>query len=177
MKVICISGYAGAGKDTAGKIFADELSERGYRTKITHYADLLKYVLKEFFDWDGKKDKNGRNLLQVIGNDKIRKQNPDFWVDFLITVAKALPENTDYLIIPDARYPNEIEKWKENGIPVRHVRITTTRPSSLTEEQKKHYSETALDGYPYDELIRNDGTLDELRESCKAVLELKWGVI
>ena len=54
-----------------------------------------------------------------------------------------------------------------------HVRII--RPNfdnGLTEEQKNHPSETALDGYRPDILVVNDGTLNDLynirvRELCE----------
>ena len=93
MRVICISGQAGAGKDTVGKVIANKLTEQGYTPLITHQADLLKYICTSYFDWDGVKDEAGRSLLQYVGTDVVRKNRPDFWVDFLISMFDLFSEN------------------------------------------------------------------------------------
>ncbi len=41
----------------------------GYKVLIAHYADLVKYVAKTFFEWNGEKDEYGRSLLQHIGTE------------------------------------------------------------------------------------------------------------
>ena len=64
MKVVCISGLARAGKDTLASMLKDELEKNGSRVLITHFADLLKFIAKEFFKWNGEKDNEGRRLLQ-----------------------------------------------------------------------------------------------------------------
>ena len=56
MKIIVISGKAGAGKDTLGEIIRDKLEALDKTVLITHYADLVKYMCKQFFGWDGVKD-------------------------------------------------------------------------------------------------------------------------
>ena len=82
--VICISGKAGAGKDTVATMAKDMLVDRGERTLVVHYADLLKFICRTFFGWNGAKDAEGRTLLQTVGTDIIRFQKPDYWVDFSI---------------------------------------------------------------------------------------------
>ena len=44
MKVVCISGKAGHGKDTVAKIMNERLLNDGHRVLITHYGDLVKYI-------------------------------------------------------------------------------------------------------------------------------------
>lgn len=56
MKVITISGKAQNGKDTTAGLLKAALEADGYKVLITHYADLLKYICKQFFGWDGQKD-------------------------------------------------------------------------------------------------------------------------
>ena len=70
MRVITISGHAQNGKDTFAKMVSEKLGKKGYRVLVTHYADLVKYICKMFFDWDGQKDDHGRELLQFVGNVK-----------------------------------------------------------------------------------------------------------
>ncbi len=164
MRILAISGYAQNGKDTVAGLLRDSLKADGNSVLVTHYADLLKYMCRTFFDWDGNKDENGRHILQYVGTDIIRKQAPDFWVDFVSSVLTYFNENWDYVLIPDTRFPNEIDKLLSNGFDVTHIRVI--RPnfeSSLTEEQKNHPSETALDNVSPDFYIYNEGSIDELQ--------------
>lgn len=175
MKVVAISGHAQNGKDTVAKILSNKLIERQYRVLIAHYADLLKYICKTFFGWDGNKDEYGRHILQYVGTDIIRKEAPDYWVDFISSILKYFGSNWDWVIIPDSRFPNEINKLKTDGFNVKHLRVVRDNfQSPLTEEQQKHPSETALDNVVPDYLIRNDGSIDDLE---KAVSEWIEGVL
>ena len=158
MKIICISGHAQNGKDTVAKMMRDLLQMDGYRVLITHYADLVKFVCTNFFGWDGNKDEHGRQLLQNVGTDIVRRQNPDYWVDFIADMLTFFKDEWDYVLIPDTRFPNEISKLRKRGFSVEHVRVS--RPdfdNHLTEEQKNHPSETALDETFPDALIVNSG--------------------
>lgn len=133
---------------------------------IIHYADLLKFMCTSLFGWDGKKDERGRELLQRVGTDVIRAQRPDFWVDFIIEELKLFAGQWDYVLIPDARFPNEIDRLKEAGFDVTHLRIEReVMCSTLTAEQKKHSSETALDDVQPDHVVYNNGTLIDLTRS------------
>ena len=164
MQILVISGHAQNGKDTVAGLLRDSLKADGNRVLVAHYADLLKYMCRTFFDWDGNKDEKGRHILQYVGTDVIRKQAPDFWVDFISSVLTYFNDNWDYVLIPDTRFPNEIDKLLSNGFNVTHIRVV--RPnfeSSLTEEQKNHPSETALDNVNPDFYIYNEGSMEELR--------------
>lgn len=170
MKVICISGKAMNGKDTSAAFIKDALEGDENAVLITHYADLLKHICRSFFDWNGEKDEIGRHILQYVGTDIIRAQQPNFWVDFLISVLKLFKDEWDYVLIPDCRFPNEIDAMREAGFDVITLRII--RPNfetPLTEEQQQHPSEVSLDNYSFDYTVYNDDTLDSLR--CKMY---KW---
>lgn len=163
MRVVCISGKAQHGKDTTAGMIKNELESRGKKVLVTHYADLLKYICRSFFGWNGEKDEAGRQLLQYVGTDVVRKQRPDFWVDFISSVLKLFPGHWDYVLIPDCRFPNEIDAMKKQGFDVIGLRIKRLGfKSPLTEEQQNHPSETALDNYPMDYKIINNGTLGDL---------------
>ena len=164
MKVICISGKAQHGKDTTAEYMLEELASSGKSVLVTHYGGLLKYICKTFFGWDGNKNKAGRELLQTVGTDVIRKQNPDYWVEFIADFLKMFPNLWDYVIIPDCRFPNELDVLREHGLDVTHVRVVRFNfESPLTLEQKNHPSETALDGSIPDVYIYNQGTLKDLQ--------------
>jgi len=165
MKVICISGKAQHGKDTTASILKDSLEARGDKVLITHYADLLKYICKSYFGWDGNKDEQGRRILQYVGTDVIRQKKPDYWVDFVSDFLNLFDDEWDWVLLPDTRFPNEVDAMRErfNAIHLRVVRPGFESP--LTEEQQNHPSETALDEYFPDYYIENSGYYGELTET------------
>lgn len=173
LKIILISGKAQHGKDTAAQLLKKAMEADGKKVLITHYADLLKYICKTFFDWNGEKDEQGRAILQRVGTDVIRQQEPNYWVRFIDGFLSMFPNEWDYVIIPDTRFPNEIDQFHHSEFDTVSVRVY--RPdfeSTLTAEQKNHRSETALDFYDFDYYIRNDN-LDFLEYQ---MLKLYWGI-
>jgi len=169
MKVICISGKAQNGKDTTAGILKEMLEADGNRVLIAHYGDLLKYVCRTFFGWDGNKDEKGRHILQYVGTDVIRAQNSSYWVDFIIGILKMFRDEWDYVLIPDCRFPNELDCMKEAGFDATHIRIVRQNfISPLTPEQQAHPSETALDNVKPDTYIYNNGTIDDLRAALSS---------
>lgn len=159
------------GKDTAADYMKSELEKKGYKVLIAHYADLVKYTCRTFFDWNGEKDAAGRHLLQYVGTDIVRTQNENYWVDYIADMLSFFESNWDYVLIPDTRFPNEIERMKEKGFEVISMRINRENfESELTEAQKNHISETALDNYSFDYVVRNT-TLEEFYERLSNVLE------
>ena len=163
MRVICISGKAQNGKDTFCNMLEYNLRQREKKVLKIHYADLLKYLCREYFGWDGQKDEEGRTLLQHVGTDVVRAQCPDYWVDFVAKFVSLFKDEWDYVIIPDTRFPNEIEKWVEYDIPVTHIRVVRDGYTSpLNKIQQQHPSETALDNYNADITVHNSGTLELL---------------
>lgn len=171
LKVICISGKAQHGKDTTAGFMKEALEKRGKKVLIAHYGDLVKYVAKTFFDWDGNKDEKGRTILQYVGTDVIRAQAPNYWVEFIAEMLVFFRDRWDYVLIPDCRFPNEIEYLAKFGHDIINVRVI--RPNfenPLTEEQRKHPSETALDDYGYDFRIWNDGDVNHLKNNIEAMV-------
>lgn len=177
-KVICISGKAQHGKDTAGKYIKQLLEQEGKRVIVAHYADLVKYVAKMFLGWDGNKDETGRTLLQYVGTDIVRKKSPNYWVDFIGQIITLFDDANlwDCVIIPDCRFPNEIEVLAEDyDIEVWSVRVVRNNfESPLTEAQKNHPSETAMDDYRlFDAVLENDGTeafVDEITSKLAPIV-------
>lgn len=168
MKLILISGKAGHGKDTLAKYMKAIFEMQNKKVLITHYGDLLKYICMAFFNWDGQKDEAGRTLLQYVGTDIIRKKKPDYWVQFVADMLSFFPDQWDYVLIPDVRFPNEIEGLA--GFGPLHIRIVRPGFNMLTEEQQKHPSETALDNYYNNwQVVMNDGTIDDLIRKAEVI--------
>lgn len=160
MKIICISAKAQHGKDTAAAILKNHVEANGKKAIIIHYADLLKFICKQFFGWDGNKDEQGRTILQYIGTDVVGTKKPEYWAEWVVSFLKLFEDEWDYVFIPDCRYPVEIDV---TGSAFQTWLIRVVRPNfenGLTTEQQQHPSETAMDNYLFDVTILNDGDLE-----------------
>ena len=111
-------------------------------------------------------------MLQNVGTNVVRKKYPNYWVDFILQMADFFSECWDYIIIPDVRFPNEINLWKEKGYDV--ITINVNRPdfnNGLTEEQNKHESETYDLTNLSDIFISNDGSKQDLFDKVKEIIK------
>jgi hypothetical protein len=156
-----IAGKARHGKDQTALFLKEKLQQKGNKVLIAHYGDLVKFICEKYFDWNGEKDEKGRSLLQWIGTDVVREINPNYWVDFIVSVLSMFENEWDYVLIPDVRFKNELN-WDENWntISLRVNRLNFE--SELTLEQKNHPSETDLDNAYFDYEIYSDSGLDKL---------------
>lgn len=169
-KIICISGKAGHGKDATGEFMRQFLVGKGKAAIVLHYADLLKYICTQCFEWNGIKDETGRSLLQYVGTDIVRKRDENFWVDYIARFLKVFEGEWDYAIIPDCRFPNECSRLKDSGFNVSHVRVVRTGfDTALSESQQAHISETAMLHVVPDYNIHNHSSLEQLKVSAENV--------
>lgn len=177
---ILISGKSGSGKDQLAQYMKEELEKHGKKALIIHYGDAVKWVLRDYFGWDGKKDAVGRTLLQTIGTDIVRACHPNYWTGIVVGLLQAFEpyNNFDVALVPDARFPNEVDIALENlqgCVSVRVERLnedgTPWINPDFTEEQKNHPSETSLDHFAFDYVVHNDEGLELLHESAETVLK------
>ena len=176
MKIILIGNKARMGKDTFATMLKEELNERAI---IVHFADVLKFICKSYYNWDGEKDTTGRTLLQYVGQST-RDNDEHFWTDFIARLIKAnLSKNYEYIIIPDWRYIEEYERLLKYFPYEDIITINVTRfnsdysvyvPDEMTLEQRQHKSEIDLDSYVCQYYISNI-TLEKLRESAQTFVK------
>ena len=105
-----------------------------------------------------------REFMQHFGTDVMRKMYSNIWVDN--TIKKILAEGSELAVIPDVRFPNEVEAVLANGGEV--IRL------SRVYEEDGHQSETKLDPENFDHsgfthVIENadigiDGLLNKLTQ-------------
>ena len=181
MEVFLLSGKSASGKDTLANIMREKLEAVGCKTLILHFADLVKFYCKQYWNWNGEKDENGRALLQKVGTDIMRNFDKDYWTRIIGEFLAALNiyENFDCAFIPDARFPNEIEvvqDYNPQAITIRLERYNKygspyTNPL-LTSEQLQHASEIGLDEYGYfDYIVENHSEdLSDLESAAKLIL-------
>lgn len=184
MKVILISGKSGSGKDTFASFAREELKNRNLRILTIHFADMVKEYAKLYYNWDGNKDKQGRQLLQYIGTDMVRKYYPNYWAELVAKFIAAAGKNDDFdvVLIPDLRFLNEYKKVKKYNKDCITIRINKLNDDgtfifnpTLTEEQNQHPSECELDDYCCDYMINNCGTLEDLKINTMLILNNIYG--
>lgn len=107
-----------------------------------------------------------REFLQYFGTDVCRKIKDTVWVDSCVN--RMLDSHTELAIVPDIRFPNEVEAIQRAGGKV--IRLTR----SPYEDQ--HASETALNDYEgFDHVIDNESlTVDKTNRELMELLR-GWG--
>ena len=181
--LVGITGYKRHGKDTVGDYL---VNFHGYR-KIA-FADSLKTALSAVFKFNHDQlygdlketvdpfwNITPREAMQKIGTDLMRNLfRDDIWVKCLereiVEIWKKDPSAK--LIIPDVRFPNELEMVKRlGGCMVRVTRPTlepTLSPEQNTPEQnasaipEQHSSESHISSFVVDYDVTNNGTIDDL---------------
>lgn len=171
--VILISGKAGSGKSTVAELLRQKLAFKRYSVTRKSFADKVKECARKYMLWDGKKDERGRRLLQRIGTDVGREYDPDIWVKLLLEEIHSFMFPPDFVIIDDARFPNELELTsKDESFQCVKIRVEAPQLVELKGESASHPSETSLDDYnSFDITIWNTGTIKELENHIDQIIE------
>lgn len=178
-KIYLLAGKAKHGKSTSSIFIKEEYEARGQKVAIARYSGYIKSFAKNYFGWDGREETKPRELLQQLGTQIIREKlnKEDFFVKRMIEDIEILSYFFDAIIIDDVRLEIEIEEIKKvfkNTISINVIR--NNFDNGLTEKQKKHRTETALDDYnKFDYYIYNNGTFDDLKQSIIDIMK-KVGV-
>lgn len=174
-KLYFIGGKAKAGKSMTGNIIKDIYEQKGKKVVVIQYSRYIKDYAKSFFGWDGREETKPRELLQQLGTDIIREKlnMPFFFVNRMTEDLKILSYFFDVLIIDGVRLKIEIDMQREVFKNLEAIMIIRDNfDNGLTAEQKRHLTEVDLDDYHnFDYEIHNDGTIDDLREKIKAIID------
>lgn len=174
--VIALYGRAGSGKSECAKIlyyagyervkFADPL-KRALRS-ILEYTALDDDLIDEMIEGDLKETpvpqlggKTPRHAMQTLGTEWGRNLiHPDFWVNIgqrhILHYTNVLDSP---VVVDDLRYQNEAAAIRSMGGKIVHVFRPDIRPAGVG----SHSSEGGLDGFRFDDVIINDGSLEDLR--------------
>lgn len=134
-----------------------------------------------------------RLFMQLIGTEFGRNIiHPNTWVNALMSEYKPVhygenldpfasnEENMKHVtnikyanwIIPDMRFENELEAVKQRGgITIRVNRNTIIEKSLSNISDNIHPSETALDNAEFDYVIDNNGTIEDLLNQVKTIMQ------
>lgn len=167
-KIIVISGKASSGKSLSANI----IKENTNNTILLAYADYLKMYAKNISGWDGSEDTKPRELLQQLGVELIKNNiNENMLINRIIEDIKVYSYFYDYIVITDARFPNEIESIKKEFDNVISVRINRNI-YNLDKKYQNHSTETGMDEYNnYDYVIDNNSDLKALEIKVMEVVK------
>ena len=171
-KIFLIAGKARHGKDSIANFMeAHYKDKKVIRLQYSHY---IKEYAKRISNWDGREETKPRELLQQLGTELIREQiDKMLFVRRMCEDIKVYSYFFDIVIISDVRLEPEITVIQETfpNATVIHVE----RPnlvSELTNSQLQHRTEIGLDDFTnYDYHIVNDGTLEDLEQKVKKMIE------
>lgn len=184
MKVIGITGKAGAGKDTFANYLFDSLQVNGGFIVTEQLAAPIKLAVACILDIDVGElevrrfkeaslldeyeiDTSPRQMMQTLGTEWGRDLDEDIWLKLLQRRLEQYEEQgVEYVIITDVRFANE-QRWiEEMGGCV----IEIHRP--ITPHVSAHVSEAGLSGDTAF-FVSNVAGLDSLkRDACDIAEEI-----
>ena len=173
-KIIILTGKAQSGKNATANIIKKHFEKQNKKTVIISYAKYLKDYAKEIINWNGKESTKPRDFLQQLGVELIKNQiDENMLINRIKEDIKVYEYFFDVIIISDARFKDEIENIKNANTVVIKIK---GKENKLTNNQKQHITETALDDYSkYDYIIENKTTKQNLKKQIENLMEeIKW---
>jgi len=171
-KKYILTGKAQSGKNVVAQIIKEYYEKQNKKTVILAYAKYLKDYAKEIINWDGKEETKPRELLQQLGVELIKnKIDENLLINRIKEDIEIYSYFFDVIIISDARFISEIENIKDKNTTVINIKGLE---NNLSEKQKQHITETALNNYnQYDYIIENNKTIEELKKQINKIMEEK----
>jgi hypothetical protein len=124
-----------------------------------------------------------RWVLQYWGTEVCRKSfHDDIWI---VSLENKLRTSKDSVVISDCRFPNEIESIRRAGGKIVWVQrgelpnwydlaVDANRGSNIAINELKmlkiHASETAWVGTEFDQILNNNGSIDDLYKQAKDLI-------
>ena len=177
--IILIAGKARSGKNTVAKYFQQEFFKEGKRVVVSPYTKYLKRYIEEITGVSMDDENKPRDLLQQLSSKLIKGElnNSEFFLRRQIEDIRFYSYFMDVIIVPDVRFPEEIEEIRKNFSNV--VAIGVERKdyiSILTKEQQEDVTEISLDDYQeYDYKIENINELDLKQKTVEILNKIKEG--
>jgi hypothetical protein len=174
--------FAATLKDAVAAVFAWDRELLEGRTKQAR--EWREQVDPWWAERLGMPDLTPRLVLQLWGTEVARKSfHDDIWI---ASVENKLRNSQDSIVISDCRFPNEIKSIKQAGGKVIWVKRgplpTWYHLAKAANEGKKnaqdmleglgiHVSETAWVGTEFDQVIDNNGSIEELYDQIKNLVQ------
>lgn len=181
-RLVGVSGLARAGKDTAAAFLV-----QSYGYQKVGFADALRacaHAVNPIVGFDTLGPVRWSGLFNELGYEAA-KDHPEFGTEFRrILLAMGTEMGRDILgedvwvnatldrmkpgqryVVADVRFPNEAAAITERGGVVLRVQRRGLDVATI-----KHASETSLDDWEFDAVVRNDGLLGEFHAAIDSAL-------
>lgn len=177
-KIVGLAGPARCGKDTIAWMLRNQYDAEqfAFAGALKKAASVLLNYPMEFVNGENGYDRESimpewgfsmREFLQKLGTECMREQfREDFWIN---RIRVELAHSNLPAVITDVRFENEAAFVRGCGGVVWH--IERPQDNGLDERAKAHASEAGVALREGDQIVINDGTLDDLRESVVALWE------
>jgi len=140
-----------AGKSRSGKTTSANYLLRTYGfVKISFTGKLIEFA-HEFFPDRFEKGKP-QDLIQAL-HEKLREIDPDVWIKYVTRKIEMLPKDAD-IVIDDLR-------WRNDYVAVKSLGFLVVRLDPSNEDE-----------VPYDVLLQNEGTVEDLYHKLDALIKL-----
>lgn len=180
--VYAFAGKRGSGKSTASAVLVDELGFVDLK-----FADPLKNMIRAFYRTCGVDDetierkiegdlkevpcewlsgRTPRYAMQTLGTEWRDLIATELWSDIFIKRAES-GKFGDKIVCSDFRFPHEAEALRKLGAYTYRI----DRPGLPQDEASKHASETMIDTIKVGGIFRNTGTVEDLREFVRDLVE------
>ena len=176
MKIIGVLGRARSGKDTISGILIQELQSKGVNYKVVRLASPIKEAAVALFGFTHEQlegpskemidpvwNITPRSVFQKITDTTMREMGVQFFTKRLYQKYDASCESEKYIIIPDVRYPHDIEEIRRRGGLV--IKVSRDDTNII-----RHDCENIIDTLEGDVNINNSGTITDLHEQIRSVL-------
>ncbi len=205
--IVGIVGFLGSGKGTVGDVLT-----QNYGFYRLSFADAVKDAVSVIFSWprhllegDTPESREFRErpdafwsqrfgyevtpryMLQLMGTEAGRDVfHKDIWIHALERKLAMF----DNVVVPDVRFPNEIDFIRKVGGKIVSVKrgpepdwydlahaannVNFLHSPECHDEMSKsgiHYSEWAWVGQEFDHVIDNDGSMEDLRNKINNIME------
>lgn len=166
LTIVGLTGPSGSGKSTLAQALAVT-----YGFEVCEFAGELKRNLTNLLELsyeeleERKRHTNGhvRRLMQEYGAYMRAYCGEDHWIDRL---AESLPES-GAVVIPDVRYPNEVNFIRWRGGVVVGIR----RPGAGLRGPARHHESERYVGGLTRNIVVNDGSPPEFLQAAKTKLQ------
>lgn len=129
-------------------LYGDQFYDRFYEQMLPHLVGVKASRFEYFMSY--------RKFAQILGTDVCRYLNDNIWIE---QVDKQIKETSCNYVFSDVRFDNEAKYIRDNGGHVVHI----VRPSLQMEDE--HVSEQGVDPKLVSVQIKNDGTLEDLKDT------------
>lgn len=128
----------------------------GRQNTLVRYSDLAQTV-----DYaDAKRHREVRELLQRLGTEVGRNMiDENVWVNVAVNTIKNYRNAGTPVVLTGVRFANEVEAVR--GLPASRT-VWVDRPGIGTGTTSAHASEHSITAEDFDQVVVNDGTLDDL---------------